>query len=350
MFFILTVEVTPSLRCSHSLLKHRPQPGADPVWQFNVFWNTPGSSDKNSHPLGCSSTLQLEKDILLFRLAIAATEYPRGCPHSQEGPYVLALLSAVGVLGGQDSPQQSSPTTPGALVASHLTTASVKLNWELKGYTTGFSADVQTLGIILPVLCRKNSSTLHTRPKRKRLHYSHLSGSACRSSYVLSPAQGSLFQYHASYISFSLLSSREGAQKPPSWCSNSLTRKQIYPLSLRKKQIITALVTVSLFLTLRWLWSLPATSFQELYFPEMIICSVRGGGHAEERCAINFHRNVQFSGSNLVLSLPGGPLYLSLHLVHYLYLAVLITKNEAKPSHAMLKVVWFVSGGFQLLS
>lgn len=73
-------------------------------------------------------------------------------------------------------------------------------------------------------------------------------------------------------------------------------------------------------------------------------------GHAEERCAINFNRNVQFSGSNLVLSLPGGPLYLSLHLVHYLYLAVLITKNEAKPSHAILKVVWFVSGGFQLLS
>ena len=107
-------------------------------------------------------------------------------------------------------PQRSSPT-PGALVACQLTTASMNLNWELKGYTMGFSADVQTLSIILPVLCRKNASILHTRPKRKRLHYSHLAGSACRSSYILSPVQGSLLQYHASYVSFSLLSSREGA-------------------------------------------------------------------------------------------------------------------------------------------
>lgn len=121
---------------------------------------------------------------MLFHLAIAATEYPHGCLHSQEGPYTLALLSAVGVLDVQDSLQHSSPTTPGALVACQLTTASMKLNWELRGYTTDFSTDVQTLSIILPVLCRKNASTLHTRPKRKRLHYSHLAGSACRSSYI----------------------------------------------------------------------------------------------------------------------------------------------------------------------
>lgn len=90
-----------------------------------------------------------------------------------------------------------------------LTAADVDLNWKPKGYTTGFSAYVQTLGIILPVLCRANASTLHTRPKRKRLYYSHLAASARKSQYVL--RQGSPFQ---SCISFSLLSSREGAEKP----------------------------------------------------------------------------------------------------------------------------------------
>lgn len=122
-------------------------------------------------------------------------------------------------------------------------------------------------------------------------------------------------------------------------------------LSLRKKQIITALVTVSLFLTLRWLWPLPATLFQKLYFPRndpMQHEDLRGD--AEERCAIDFLRNVQFSSSTLVFPLLGGQPYLSLHLLHYPYLTVLIMKNEANSSHAMLKVVCFVSDGFQLLS
>jgi len=85
---------------------------------------------------------------------------PRGCLRSQEGPCVLALLSAVAVLDVHDSPQHSSATTPGASVACQLTAASMKLNWQLKGYTTGFSADVQTLSIILPVPCRKNAHEL----------------------------------------------------------------------------------------------------------------------------------------------------------------------------------------------
>lgn len=90
---------------------------------------------------------------------------------------------------------------------------------------------------------------------------------------------------------------------------------------------------------------------QELYFPRNDPTQHEDlRGDAEERCAINFLRNVHFSSSTLVFSLLGGQLYLLLYLLRYPYLAVLITKNEAKPSHAMLKVVWFVSGGFQLLS
>lgn len=108
------------------------------------------------------------------------------------------------------SAQHCSPTTPGALATCQLKAADVDLNWKTKGYTMGFSAYVQTLSIILPVLCRENASTLHTRPKRKRLYYSHLAASACRSRYIL--RQGSPFQ---SRIPFSLLSSREGAEKPP---------------------------------------------------------------------------------------------------------------------------------------
>lgn len=95
-------------------------------------------------------------------------------------------------------------------MARQLTTASTKLNWELKGYATGFLAGVQTLSIVLPVLCRKNASTLHTSPERKRLHYSHLAGSVCRSPYILSPAQHLPFQY----LNFPALQQRRCTKTP----------------------------------------------------------------------------------------------------------------------------------------
>lgn len=120
--------------------------------------------------------------MLLFHPAMAATEYPHGCLCS------LRACSAECSRGAGCTVQHNSLTTPRALMAQQLKTASKKLNWELKGYTTGFS-----LSIILPVLCRKNVSTLHRDPKRKCLRYSHLAGSAQRSLDILSPTQGSLF-------------------------------------------------------------------------------------------------------------------------------------------------------------
>lgn len=188
MFFILTAEVTPSPCCSQPPLKHRPQPGADPAWQFNVFWNTP--------VLMKFPTLWDVVQPCSWKSAWCCSTWPwllQNTPMVACVPYVLALLSAAEVLDVQDSPQHSSPATPRALMARQLKTASKKLNWELKGYTTGFSADVQTLSIILPVLCRKNAPTFRTGPKRKRLHYSHLAGSTWRSWGILSPAQGSFF-------------------------------------------------------------------------------------------------------------------------------------------------------------
>lgn len=108
-------------------------------------------SDKNSHPLGCSSALQLEKHTLLFHLARAAREYPLGCLWSQEG-----LLPCRGWT------RQLTAFPQHQELWEELTTASRKLSWELKGYTKHLSAQVQTLSTILPALQeRRNHSCTH---------------------------------------------------------------------------------------------------------------------------------------------------------------------------------------------
>lgn len=174
MLFTGAVEVVPCPRCSLGLVQTQRS--------SSTCSETPPFLPENFPPFGMQFNPAAGRAHTAVPPAIAA----RKCPVAHRKDPARPLCWAQEVL---EAPQHSSPSTPAAL----LTTATVKMNWELKGYTKGFSADVQTLSIILPVLCRKNSPTLHTRPKRKRLHYSHLAGSACRSLYVLSPAQGSLF-------------------------------------------------------------------------------------------------------------------------------------------------------------
>lgn len=171
-------------------------------------------SDKISHPLGCSSTLQLEKHTLLFHLARAATEYPPGCLCSQEGPCTPALQR-------MDRATHSIPSTPGA--SEELTTASRKLSWELKGYTTGFSAKCKH-SVSSFLFSKKEGITPHT-------HHSHVGITHIwqqRSRVQQLSAQHGV-HYSASCPSclIALLPSREGAWKPPSSRSNSLMGKQI---------------------------------------------------------------------------------------------------------------------------
>lgn len=155
-------------------------------------------SDKISHPLGSSSALQLEKHMLLFHLARAATEHP---------PWLPVVPGGTPALQRMDKAAHSIPTAPGAL--DELTTSSRKLSWELKGYTKRFSGQVQTLSTILPVLQERRNHSSY--PPLTYGHYSHLTA-AQGSSAALSSAQSSLFQHHAPHVSLPCFP----VQKPPS--------------------------------------------------------------------------------------------------------------------------------------
>lgn len=74
-------------------------------------------------------------------------------------PWLPVLPGGTPALQRMDRAAHSIPTAPGAL--EELTTASRKLSWELKGYTTGSSAQVQTVSSFL--FSKKEGTTPHTQ-------------------------------------------------------------------------------------------------------------------------------------------------------------------------------------------
>lgn len=119
-------------------------------------------------------------------------------------PWLPVLPGGTPALQRMDRAAHSIPTAPGAL--EELTTASRKLSWELKGYTTGSSAQVQTVSSFLFSKKRRNHSS---HPALTSGHYSHLAA-AQGSSAALSPAKGSLFQHHAPHVSLPCFPAEKG--------------------------------------------------------------------------------------------------------------------------------------------